>query len=137
MIIVANIMVTRNNCHHQDQILLKVLTNYHKFNLYNDHPTFISSVKERFHSEMKISLIKQVILVIVPIRFISFRLFFWTERLRQNNAGPGSENTGPDAIMQALEVIFCCPNGCRKEKECFQSKRKQTAQYWGLISFCP
>ena len=34
--------------------------------------------KERVHSEMKISLIKKGILVTVPIRFISFRLFYFS-----------------------------------------------------------
>ena len=41
-------------------------------------------LKERVHSEMKISLIIKGILMTVPIRFISFRLFYlflMTERL--------------------------------------------------------
>ena len=33
-------------------------------------------LKESVHSEMKISLINKGILEIVPIRFISFRLFY-------------------------------------------------------------
>ena len=43
----------------------------------------ISLIKERVQSEIIISQIYKGILVIVPIRFISFRLFlfFWMERL--------------------------------------------------------
>ena len=37
-------------------------------------------LKERVHSEMKISLIKKGILVTVPIRLISFRLFYFSWR---------------------------------------------------------
>ena len=62
--------------------------------------------KERVHSEMKISLIKKSILMIAPIRFISFRLFWLAgrESYGSNNAGPESENAGPEAIMQVPEV---------------------------------
>ena len=56
---------------------------------------------------MKISLLKKGNLVIVPIRFISFR----SCRSRSNNAvpgsdnaGPGSKNAGPEAIMHVPEV---------------------------------
>ena len=50
---------------------------------------------------MKISLIKKGILVILPIRFISFRLVYFSGR-KGNNAGP-------EAIMQVLEVIMQVP----------------------------
>ena len=39
-----------------------------------------SDIKERVHSEMKISLIKKGIFVTVPIRVISFRLFYFSWR---------------------------------------------------------
>ena len=45
------------------------------------HKTLIwNTIKGRVHSEMKISLIKKSILVIVPISSISFRLFYLSER---------------------------------------------------------
>ena len=51
-------------------------------------------LKERVHSEMKISLVKKGILVIVPIRFISFRLFYFSCR------------KGYGKIMKVLDVIM-------------------------------
>ena len=42
--------------------------------------TTFTIIKERVHSEMKISQIQKGILVIVPIRFLSFRLFYLSGR---------------------------------------------------------
>ena len=52
------------------------------------------------------------------MHFFPFVLIFWTEELRQNdagpgsdNAGPGSENEGPESMVQVLEVIMLVPGG--------------------------
>ena len=38
------------------------------------------------------------------VNSLQFVSFFLTERLRYNNAGPGSDNAGPEAIIQVPEV---------------------------------
>ena len=86
-----------------DQNLFKfqILLNADNFNnfqtLKHELCTLCAWLKERVHSEMKISLFEKGILVTVPIRFISFRLFWLAgrESYGSNNAGPESENAGP------------------------------------------
>ena len=83
-------------------------------------------LKERVHSEMKISLVKKAILGIVPIRLISFCLFYFSGqkcygkicRSVSANAGPGSDNAGHESIMPPLVEISVKSNTHYHIKHC-------------------
>ena len=65
------LVITRNNLLKSELILFACFIS-------TGFRYIVNCVRERVHSEMKISLIKKGILVIVPIRFISFRLFYFS-----------------------------------------------------------